>query len=602
MYRSTLTAFILLMCAFVALSPAQEEFDESFDGPEYVFFDETPITDLVGWRTFYGDSMAWADPAYDDTHWEWDKGSGLWISDGGPGKGTRWYRKEIFFPGALESGRSLALYQVAAVSASEIYWDGQLVARNGEVGESPADEVPGRSGRVFPIHRSLTSAGRHVIAMRMSNHHSFSGLVAPPVQLAYFGVIQMRLFRSGALALFLAGIFVVTAIFHIAMLLGHANKWPSALFSAFCLSCATYIVIQSMLRYFQIDLGYYFLLGTLNDIPWFFMMSLLPIFFLFEFSAPYQKRLSVLIAVMTLAIVLMPRFAAFGVLPVEWLPALDRMNRIQSISTIVLSIFVTVWAIRRRRPGSVTVLVGLLIFLIGAYVSYRTRAEHGWAIGFAFVILVITVSLSRQMAERNRRHQETQLRSARLEIELLKRHIQPHFLLNSLNSIVAWLEEEPKTAGRLVNALADELRMLLSFSSRKTIKLEREIRLCEAQLKVMSLRQEKRFEMRTEGIDGSERLPPLVIHTLVENGLTHGYRGKDHGVFTLRGGRRDKTLTLMLHNDSAAEARREDFVEGTGLRYVRTRLEEAFPGRWSLAAGPVDDGWQVTVEIEGEGA
>ena len=30
-----------------------------------------------------------------------------------------------------------------------------------------------------------------------------------------------------------------------------------------------------------------------------------------------------------------------------------------------------------------------------------------------------------------------------VKIELLKKNIQPHFLLNSLNSIIAWLEEEP---------------------------------------------------------------------------------------------------------------------------------------------------------------
>ena len=62
------------------------------------------------------------------------------------------------------------------------------------------------------------------------------------------------------------------------------------------------------------------------------------------------------------------------------------------------------------------------------------------------------------MAEQNRRRQESELRSARLELELLKKHIQPHFLLNSLNSVIAWLEEEPSTAVRLVNALAEELR------------------------------------------------------------------------------------------------------------------------------------------------
>jgi len=587
----------LVLCACAWRCAGQDGEEEPPEAVEYMFFDETPVADLVGWRTAWGDSIEWADADYDDEAWEWDKGSGLWVSGGGPGKGVRWYRKHVFFPEALTSATSLALYQVAAVSASEIYWDGELIARNGEVAEEAEDEESGRSGQVFPIPASLTAAGKHVIALRVSNHHTFSGLVSPPLQIGYFAELQGRLFRSGALAFFLAGIFIVTALFHIAILFGHANKWTYALFSAFCVSCGAYIIIQSMLRYFQIDLAGYYSMAALNDIPWFFMMSLLPVFFMFEFPVSYRLPASVCIVAVTLIIVVLPRLAAFGVLPVEWLGALDRANRMYSISTIFISVLVSAWGIRKGMAGSLTVAIGLVIFLIGAYVSYRTRLEHGWAIGFAFLILVITISLSRQMAQRNRLHQETQLRSARLELELLKKHIQPHFLLNSLNSIVAWLEEEPRTAARLVNALADELRMLLESSGKKTVSLREEIRLCEAHLQVMSLRQEKQYDLAVEGVDGSEQFPPLIIHTLVENGLTHGYKGKDTGRFSLRAQHLRGALRLVLFNDSALDKAHSGYIEGTGLRYVRTRLEEAFAGKWSLAAGPVEGGWEVAIEI-----
>jgi hypothetical protein len=36
---------------------------------------------------------------------------------------------------------------------------------------------------------------------------------------------------------------------------------------------------------------------------------------------------------------------------------------------------------------------------------------------------------------------------------------------------------------------------------------------------------------------------------------------------------------------------------GTGLRYVRARLEESFPGRWQLHDGPVEGGWCTVIEL-----
>jgi sensor histidine kinase YesM len=509
-------------------------------------------------------------------------------------------RKTVFFPEQPDTLMTLGLYQVAAVSASEIYWDGELVACNGTVGASIDEEAYGKSGQIYCIPGRLSGAGKHVMAVRQSNFHAFSGTIDSPFRFGLLNSLRAQLFRIGAMSLFLAGIFVITALFHIAILLGHVNKWTYMLFSAFCLSCTAFIVIRSTIHYFQTDLGLYYTMALFNDIPWFLMMSLLPIFFLFKFSAPRRLTLSIAILALTLCIVILPRLVIFGLLPVSWLPLLDTINRAHSISTIVMSIFVTVWAIRKRKVGSLTVAIGLFIFLIGAYISYRAHIENGWAIGFAFLILVITISLSRQMAQRDRQLQETRLRSARLELELLKRHIQPHFLLNSLNSIVAWLEEEPSVAAKLVTSLADELRMLLTFSGRKTVSLAKEMELCRAHVQVMSLRQDKKFTFEATGAEGNERVPPLVIHTLVENGLTHGYSSKDSGTFRLTVRHDGGALRLELFNDSSLDSRAVKVVEGTGLKYVRTRLEETYPGAWELASGPVEGGWNVVIVLKRE--
>lgn len=566
---------------------------------EYVFPDETPVIQCINWRVAYGDSAVWRSPDYDDAHWALHPGIGLWVNEGKKGTGIRWYRKTIFFPEPLDSLATLALYQIAIVSANEIYWDGSLIARSGVVGEDKEHEQTGLSGQIFPVPKSLTTPGKHVIALRVSNFHSFSGVIEAPLQMGYFAAIHENLFRVLALSLFLAGVFFFTALFHFAILLGHGNKWPYALFSAFCLSCAVHIFIRGLLRYFQIDLIHYYTLAAVNDIPWFLMLVLLPVFFLFEFNSPYKKRLASLILIVGLAVVVFSRLATFGIVPVSWLNTLDSANRLNVYFTIIVSIAVASWALYHRMRGSLSALAGLLIFLIGVYFSNRANVENGWAIGFAVLNIFLTISLSNQMAYQNRLHHEADLRSARLELELLKKHIQPHFLLNSLNSIIAWLEEDPPVASRLVTSLADELRMILSFSGEKLIPLSEEIKLCKAHLNVMSLRQDKKYTMTVDGITGTEKLPPLVIHTLIENGLTHGYKEKDSGTFKFSCVHEKKKVRLILFNDSTCDQNPDGTQDGTGSRYVKTRLEEAFPSSWKLSSGPVAGGWEVLIEYEG---
>ena len=59
--------------------------------------------------------------------------------------------------------------------------------------------------------------------------------------------------------------------------------------------------------------------------------------------------------------------------------------------------------------------------------------------------------------------------------------------------------------------------------------------------------------------------------------------------------------TLVAWGQAVEAARPEEETrrEGTGLRYVKARLEESFPGRWTMAAGPVEGGWRTVIELGG---
>ena len=284
----------------------------------------------------------------------------------------------------------------------------------------------------------------------------------------------------------------------------------------------------------------------------------------------------------------------------------------------------TVRCLGKKVPGARTFAIAW-IFMMSGLILYVlkclgllpsvTLTEYAISFGSVGEMCLLFLSLgesiqaikSEAQAEHRREqaaihaYQEAQIRSMRLELELLKANIHPHFMLNSINAAIMWIREDPATAAKLLHALSRELKQLLKIVGEKVIPIGEEIRICRMHLEVMSLRHDKSFTLRLEGIEAGEKFPPMVFHTLVENGLTHGYAGRDAGEFILGRSEDEGEIRFTLFNDGAA-GNRDAESNGLGLKYVRARLQEAFGRNWRLDSHAVPGGWLVTITLRKESA
>ncbi len=251
---------------------------------------------------------------------------------------------------------------------------------------------------------------------------------------------------------------------------------------------------------------------------------------------------------------------------------------------------------------------GMVLYALKAFgiIPSNDITENGMQLGSAIEMSLLSLGLADRInlineeRENSRRKEHAALLSvARYQIELLKKTIQPHFILNTLNATAFWLREDPDQAAELLHSLADELRHILNVVEKKTISILDEIDLCRAHLAVMSLRQGRSYTLRSRNIRGDEQIPPMIFHTLIENGLTHGFAGRTRGQFVLaRQTGADRTRYIIFNNGSREAVSSEG--SGTGMRYVQTRLEEAWPARWKIRTGSVRGGWRVVIDIFNE--
>ncbi|GLB61885.1 sensor histidine kinase [Cytobacillus sp. NCCP-133] len=115
------------------------------------------------------------------------------------------------------------------------------------------------------------------------------------------------------------------------------------------------------------------------------------------------------------------------------------------------------------------------------------------------------------------------------EIKALQAQISPHFLFNSLNTIVSLVRIEPAKARKLLVSLSHFLRQNLTATTVSVTTLEQELRHVKAYLSIEETRFVDRLEVIYD-IDETalfEKIPPLTLQPIVENAVKHGIKDKD---------------------------------------------------------------------------
>ena len=117
------------------------------------------------------------------------------------------------------------------------------------------------------------------------------------------------------------------------------------------------------------------------------------------------------------------------------------------------------------------------------------------------------------------------------ELKTLKSQLNPHFMFNAMNSIRALIEEDPESAKVAITKLSNILRYSLQMERMERVPLEDEMETVKNYLDLERIRFEDRLKYKLD-IDRSTQkieIPPMMIQTLVENGIKHGIAKRTEG-------------------------------------------------------------------------
>ncbi len=512
---------------------------------------------------------------------------------------------QIAIPAQLRDAQDIWLYVKSDVAAFDVMLNGRVVLENGRIGQNAATEVGGlyRVSRQIPrawIKTGGAGVGTNTLVIRFSNFQFPNGVHFYDISLGPNGLTEAK---SGPWVygpLLLCGVFLLAVCINLSFFAAFKRRPLFLLLAALFAVCFWAMAEDVLMHRFPVSVAYRHqgtMGGRLDDLAFLLLTLVVGWECRGLFLKQPRRGIWLIPGAAVMIVVLLGRHPLFYF----W------------ISLVPLVLALCAW--RRRLANGRLLSMALVVFCAMVFCDEAdffdgfASAQANFVVtsllyyldylGFALLAFVMVTASAGGIIQQNRALDQAQLRSSRLELELLLKHLHPHFLMNALMALQHLLMTDREQAVTLVDALAEELHLLRVMSRRRLVTLDEELEICRIHLKIMNMQQRADFRLSVDGVDGRATIPPAILHTLVENGLTHGYAGCREGTFQLTAENDAGMVRYRLFNDSRppGESAPASAGSGTGTAYVRARLEEAYPGRWQFRAGAVPGGWEAVVAV-----
>ncbi|MCU1278171.1 MAG: signal transduction histidine kinase, LytS [bacterium] len=301
----------------------------------------------------------------------------------------------------------------------------------------------------------------------------------------------------------------------------------------------------------------------------------------------WRLRLHVTIGTLAYALALAAALLAMFDGLLMWLPPAVRQGRRQFVVYWLAAMLVVVAVTRAFVP-------------VFSWMAFSFDPERRMVQGGVIVTLYLAGAfLFKRMSERIADEQNRALteRAAALDARFaaLQARTNPHFLFNTLSSIMSLIANQPARAEELLGRLAKLLRYTIERADQAHVPLRDELDAVRDYLEIEQARFGDRLAIDIcidDDVDLAARVPPMILQPLVENAVLHGVsRSIDGGRVAVSVALNEEDrITLTVDNDGAAPGASAHTGTRTSLANLKERLQIAYGDQASLAVGKRSDG------------
>ena len=524
-----------------------------------------------------GDDMSWKNPSLNDSLWnkEFDVKEDQIF----------WSRTDVEIliePGELNH-YGIILNQHGEF---EVFWDGVLIGENGDPNNSLNSDKKGKMIAKFMIPKELSTKGKHKLVLRKSIHFHLDYNHFLYFYITDYDQIMQGEIKDMVFIHIFAGVFLMAALYLFLLFLSNRKNYATLIFSINCLLFFLLIIFEYIRSYIDIHYSYHHTRLEIIGVITFLISVLTPIYFSLQFKFPRRTKIMLLYTVILVYIFIREHenhdSSAYNMVVFMW----------------YVSLAIVVFGVIKKMNGAKIVLISLLASI---YFNQVINYDVSIHIGFSVILLGMFYIYSLRTKEQRLAYENSLTQSTRLKLELLKKSIQPHFLMNTLTSLIDWVEEAPDKGVLFIEALAEEFDVLNQVENETLIPISQEIKLCKSHISIMKFRKEIDYIWEDEGVNENieQLIPPAVIHTLLENSITHCLPSDENKLlFKLIAFTTDKTQEYTFLTFGTIRNQQKKTSDGTGFKYIKARLTESYGDDWTFTSEPTNEGWKNTITIQ----
>jgi len=243
---------------------------------------------------------------------------------------------------------------------------------------------------------------------------------------------------------------------------------------------------------------------------------------------------------------------------------------------------------------------------VNLYLEYKASMLTCWVV----TMIIGTVSYVIEESKYKMQATSLELRTRELEkekalkaaseakLQSLESRVHPHFLFNTLNSILSLVRSNPTEA----EATIERLAALLCFSLDRhgsLVSLEDELKITRDYLEIERVRFGDRLRFRFE-VDESlyaVKLPAMSLQTLAENSVKYAVGAQRSGADIVVTARRNGNGLELEVMDTGPGFDPQSLPQGHGLDTLKQRLEAQFGENSSLWTRRLNPGMEVAFRV-----
>jgi signal transduction histidine kinase len=223
----------------------------------------------------------------------------------------------------------------------------------------------------------------------------------------------------------------------------------------------------------------------------------------------------------------------------------------------------------------------------GALAIIRTFA--GWQVVTGFWTYGITagiayaIRITKSLREKEAARARAEAARVTAELSALRGQLNPHFLFNTLHTVIALVRRDPHKAEAALEQFGEMLRYVLDLNRTKQedVQLADEIEFVRNFLALEQLRLGDRLRVvekfNADTVDCV--IPSLTLQPLVENAVKYAVAPRvEGGRITISSWLEGSSLVLEVSDDGPGISDKAESGSGVGLSAVRQRLETRYPG------------------------